>query len=211
MDRGTPNRNPDADSPPLVRVPAKHASEICQYAGLHRDALALLVKDQTPRQLLDVLVAAKRYPDAIRFLAFALPWREAVWWGSMCVRMIGPQLGPRDEKALQTAVTWVMEPSERNRQEAEKAAHDDTAAGYVAKAVAWTGGSMTPPNLPVVVPGPELSHRAIDAAVTMAVLASPPDKVDERYRHVVALGIHVGRGKHLWAVTPSSHGQGFRP
>ena len=45
-------------------------------------AKALLDDKQTPRQFLQLLGKQQLYSDAVRFLAHALPKREAIWWAT---------------------------------------------------------------------------------------------------------------------------------
>jgi hypothetical protein len=144
------------------------------------------------------------YSEALRFLAFALPPREAVWWACLCVRLTRPDLPAPQEQAVNAAVRWVIEPTEPHRQAAEPLAATSSSAGYAAKAVAWTGGSLLPPSLKPLKPGPALPHEAALAAVSLAVTAAAPDKVSQARRHALALGLHVARGKHLWAPEPNA-------
>src|SRR5262249_23324557 len=151
------------------------------------------------------LLAESLYPDAIRFLAFALPRREAVWWGSLCIRLAaGEALSLEAQTALRPVVRWVLEPGEVHRHEAEAVASNETPHGYLARAVAWTGGSLTQAPLPAVPPSPQLSPRAIGGAVMMSAVAAPPAKIQERMRHFLVLGVHVSHGKYLWEKA-SSH------
>jgi hypothetical protein len=206
----------------LTRVPAKIAAPVAVPAKLPPAALALLTKDETPRQFLDALLAREMFPEAIRFLAFALPVREAIWWACQCVRYAKPELPNPQELALRAATRWVVQPTEAHRREAESAADTRSAAGYAAKAVAWTGGSLLPPSLPVLKPGPGMPHDGVAAAITLAVTGVAPDKVKEARRHALVLGINVAKGKHLWAPPaantppaptrpPSQHGLAPRP
>lgn len=199
------------ESPPLVRAPARSAAEVCAYAMPSAEALALLDKQQTPREYLDLLLTKERFGDAIRFLAFALPWREVVWWGCLCVRHSAPALPSPQEEALGAAVRWVIDPSESHRLDAERLADTSTASGYLARAVAWTAGSMLPPGMPIVPPGPDLPHRGVEAAVTFAVTSAPPNQMKESYRHALALGIQVARGRYLWTDRPQGTSEDHGP
>jgi hypothetical protein len=192
MDRPSNSGRP-LDPLALVRIPGKTA-DIAAVAKMPRPALALLAGTQTPRQYLDALLKAGMFADAIRFLAFALPVREAVWWGCLCLRLTHAD----PEQSVNLAARWVIEPTEAHRQEAEKVANQTTAAGWLARAVAWTGGSLLPPSQPVLKPRPELPHQAVLASLSLALHAVAPDKVEQTHRHALVMGIHVARGNHLW-------------
>ena len=70
----------------LAKVTAKTATEVCKHFPLGEEAKKLLRDGQTPAQFLDVLIEKQQFPDAVRFLAHALPKREAVWWAWFCAR-----------------------------------------------------------------------------------------------------------------------------
>src|SRR5262245_21070437 len=103
----------------LARVPAKLAAPLAAQAKLPPPALALVTTEATPRQFVDALVRREMHADAIRFLAFALPGREAIWWACQCVRYTKPVLPAPQEQALVAATRWVIDPSDARRQEAE--------------------------------------------------------------------------------------------
>jgi hypothetical protein len=183
----------------LLRVPAKTAAPITAAARLDPEALRLLRPEQSPREFLEALVRDEKYRDAIKFLAFALPPREAIWWA--CLGTLSLQAGhlhKEDPVALTAVVRWVLEPTEEHRQEAEARVNMDTAAGLVARAVAWTGGSVRPPSLPALPPGPDFPHRGAYLALVKAVTTGPADKIEEHFRQAVALGMHVARGHFSW-------------
>src|SRR6185436_10032367 len=96
---------------------------ICEVAELGDEAMALVRPEQKPPELVDVLVEKKLYPDAVRFLAHALPKREAVWWGWMCARRSsGESPPPKIKAALEATEKWIAQPSEENRRAAHAAA-----------------------------------------------------------------------------------------
>src|SRR6266536_3929242 len=97
----------------LTKVTAKSAVEICKLVPLGDEAKKLLRDGLTPRQYLDVLIEKQQYVDAVRFLAHALPKREAVWWACLCARKaVGPNPPAPIQAALQAAEKWVVDPSE---------------------------------------------------------------------------------------------------
>lgn len=183
----------------FVRVPAKTAAAVAAATRLGDEAMALLRPEQTPREFVDALAHAGHFLDAIRILAFALPTRDAVWWASLSTLLLqAGHLPQEDAFRLVAAVQWVLEPSEEHRQQAEARVNPDTPAGLVARAVAWTGGSVRPPSLPALAPPPDFPHKGVFQAVTRAVVTGPADKFPERFRQVVALGMHVARGHYSW-------------
>ena len=68
-----------------VRIPSKTVT-ISTVAELGEEAMALLRPEMHPLDFVALLMAEALYPDAVRFIAHALPKREAVWWGWVCAR-----------------------------------------------------------------------------------------------------------------------------
>jgi hypothetical protein len=186
----------------LVKVTAKTAAEVCQHFKLEEEAQKLLRDGQTPAQFLDTLIAKQQFPDAVRFLAHALPKREAVWWACQCSRAVaGPNPPPKIAAALQTAEKWVADPSEENRRAAmpaAEAAELKTPAGCAAVATFWSGGSLGPPNVPVVPPGEYLTAHGVAVAVILAAVQTEPQKAPEKYKKFLAQGIEVAKGTQRW-------------
>lgn len=194
---------PAPDRFPLTRIAAKSAAEPAAPARLGRKALGLLRPDQGPREYLEALVGASLYPDAVRFLAFALPIREAVWWACLHTLMSeASRLHREDTLALEAVARWVAEPTEEHRRQAEARAGQATAAGLAARAVTLTGGSLRPPPLPHIPPGPEFPRRGVSRSITRGVTAGKSGGLPDRYRQAVALGMQIARGRWLWAAVP---------
>ena len=70
----------------LKKIKAKTASEICGKYEQAAEILPLLSEGMSPGDFIDKLVEDDRLQEASRFLAHALPKREAVWWACLCVR-----------------------------------------------------------------------------------------------------------------------------
>lgn len=177
------------------------AADIGQRFELGEQALALLTDGQTSREYFDLLYKYELHKDAVRFLAYLLPKREAAWWGSLCVWQVGrPQPAQAIDDAVHAVVTWVIDPTEANRQAAQKAGKlaKGTSAGQVALAVFWSGGSMSAPGLPAVAPPPYLTNQTIAAAILGAANGGNPAKRFERYLQFLWWGCEVADGTNLW-------------
>lgn len=202
-------------APPLRKVRAVNAAEICEHFDLDREAKALVGSKTSPRELLDALTAKRDFRTAIRFLAHALPHREAIWWGSLCVKHASGDaaLPPAEASALKAAVFWVLDPSDANRTAAKapaEAAGIETPAGGLATAVTFTGGTLAPPmpKVPPVVPGPYLPAKGVAGAVLLASVKGPGTGIEETQRLFVELGTSVAEGKVTWPdVKPKAAGK----
>ena len=75
--------------------PSRLAVDVAKTVPLSEPAAKLLTPQLTPRQFFDIIAANPALADdAIRFLAAALPKREAVWWGVLCVKDATPKPNP---------------------------------------------------------------------------------------------------------------------
>ena len=150
--------------------------------------------NETPLAYIALLKQSKTPEEAVTFTAYALPRRKAVWWGHQCLTSVDHLLSPQDKHMLQLAENWVREPEEHLRYQAMNeatAARDTTPGTWIAYAAAWSGGSLSTPDLPRVPPPAFATPRAVNTAI-MGVLA----KVDTKNR-ASTLGAFVDMGVGL--------------
>jgi hypothetical protein len=178
------------------------AIEICAVAGIGDGARALLRDQIAPREYLDALVAQEHFQDAIRFLAHALPKREAVWWAWVCARRAaGAEPAPRIKASLDATEKWIAQPTDDHRRTAmtvAEAAGMDTPAGCAGLAAFFSGASLAPPDAPAVPPGEHLTAKAVSGAVIVAALAPQPEKAPEKFRAFIDQGLDVATRIKLW-------------
>ena len=177
-----------------VRVPSKTVT-ISTVAELGEEAMALVRPEMHPLDFVALLMEKALYPDAVRFIAHALPKREAVWWGWVCARRAaGDNPQPKIKAVLDATEKWIAQPSEDNRRSAMAAAQKaelGTAAGCAGLAAFFSGGSLAPPEAPVVPPGEFLSAKAVSGAVIFAAVAKEPERAPEKFKSFVAQGVEV--------------------
>jgi hypothetical protein len=206
---------------PLAKVKAATAAEVCKNFDLKVEARPFLRDRQSPREFLEALVANKRYAPAIDFLAHALPPREAIWWGCLCMQRVGvSKLSPVEAAACKAAATWVLDPTEENRQAAKAPAESATLsapAGALAMAATWTGGSLAPPSTssnpkvpppPPVPPGPFVPAKVVAGAILLASVKGDPARIADTQRSFVELGFGVAEGRFVWPDVPKRRTSG---
>jgi hypothetical protein len=175
---------------------------IAAVAELGEEAMALLRPELHPLDFVALLMEKALFPDAVRFIAHALPKREAVWWAWVCARRSGgenPQ--PKIKAALDATEKWIAQPNDDNRRSAMAAAQKaelDTAAGCAGLAAFFSGGSLAPPDAAPVPPGEFLAAKAVSGAVIFAAIAKQPERAPERFRSFVAQGVEVTNRVKLW-------------
>jgi hypothetical protein len=185
-------------TPNLSRIAARSAEEVCRHFRLGAEAKQVLRPEQTPAQFLAALMEKRWAIDAIRFLAHALPKREAVWWACSCARETAPE--GAGAAALAAAEAWAADPTEDNRRAARAAAEAAGLAqpgGCAAMACFWSGGSLAPADLAAVPPGEHLTARGVAGAILLAAV-SEPAKAAERHGRFLALGLEVAAGTRRW-------------
>jgi hypothetical protein len=142
-----------------------------------------------------LLLASPRASEAIVFLTYLLPRREAVWWARQCV---GALLGPRaEDAALRAAEAWVRAPEEENRRAAMAAgAAGDQASPttWLAHAAAWSGGSIFPPEMAPIPAAPSACAKAANAAIMMAICAGDPLTMRVRIAACAEAGFRFAEG-----------------
>jgi hypothetical protein len=186
-------------TPPQIHSKTR---EISTVAELGDEAMELLRPELHPLDFVALLMQKALFPDAVRFIAHALPKREAVWWAWVCARRAaGENPQPKIKAALAATEKWIAQPDENNRRSAMAAAEKadlGTAAGCAGLAAFFSGGSLAPPNAAAVPPGEFLTAKAVSAAVIFAAVAREPEKAPEKFRNFVAQGIEVTNRVKLW-------------
>lgn len=185
------------------RVPAGTAAEVCRRYPVGPEAGAVLTPDAGPAAFLDALAGRGLFPDAVAFLAHALPKREALWWACACIRAAGPA-GPVAD-ALAATERYVITPTDAHRRaamDAAEAAGFDTPAGAVAAAAFFSAGSLAPPDIPPVPPAEHLTPATVANAVVLAAVSPDPAAAGDRYRRFLDLGRAVATGALRWPAGP---------
>ncbi|MCQ8104785.1 hypothetical protein NP590_11765 [Methylomonas sp. SURF-2] len=188
----------------LNKVLAPKAALVCQDIELDQAAQACLATDPVPVDFLRSLIQQQLYPDAVRFLARALPKREAVWWACLSARgCLAEHAGQQLLQAVEAAEAWVYKPNEANRRQAYHAAElakFENPAAWAGMAAFWSEGSMAPENVPAVPPADNLTAKAVAGAVMLAAVQSRPEQANDKYLFFLEQGIDIANGGNgrLW-------------
>lgn len=187
-----------ANDTPLSKVTATRAADVCRLFELSEDAAQLLDEKQTPAGFLAALIKHDHYADATRFLAHALPKREAVWWACLAARVgLGDKPTSVQSESLRVAEQWVFKPVEENRRPAKavaEAAKLNNPASWAAMAAFWSSGSLAPPDQPMVPPPDYLYAKAVASAVMLAAVMQKHEKTEDNYRTFLRQGVDIARG-----------------
>lgn len=182
----------------LIKVTAKSAAEVCKRFELSDEVKSLLEQNATPEGFLRALLEKQLYQDAVRFLAFALPKREATWWACLCARAaLGDKPRPETVNALALAEKWVYEPTEDTRRAAMAAAETakfDAPSAWAAAAAFWSTGSIAPPETPMIMAPDDQTGKAVIGAVLLAAVSTGPEKINDLCRSFLSQGLDIAQG-----------------
>lgn len=177
-------------------------ADVAKAAELDGDALAVLHPEHSARDFATALLNAERFEDAVRFVAHALPKREAVWWALLCAREAAGNAPTAEVKAsLDATDMWIRHPGDDQRRAAMAAAQKatfGTAAGCAGLAAFLSGGSLSVPGQPDVPPGPFLTAKAVFGGVALASIGDDPKTAPVRFRRYVEQGLYIGDQAGAW-------------
>jgi len=181
---------------------ANSTEAVASVAELGEDAMKLMKPEMHPLDFVSKLMDKQLYPDAVRFLAHALPKREGVWWAWRSAKVVAGEHPPSKIKAsLEATEKWIAQPTDENRRAAKAAADAaqlGTPAGCAGLAAFFSGDSLAPPDVAPVPPGPYLTAKAVAGAVNFAALGGDPRQSPEKFKSFVAEGVHVTKRIKLW-------------
>jgi hypothetical protein len=182
----------------LDKVQAATANEVCLSFDLDEEVTLLLQEDQTPAQFLQTLIDHAYLADAARFLAFALPKREAVWLACLAAHsVVDESTSEAEMKALTLTEQWVYKPTEECRRtlmDIAETAGLDTPAGFAAASAYWSGENIAPADLHPVPPPAGITGKMVWGAMVLAAYHKAPELANDRYRTYISQAIDIANG-----------------
>lgn len=164
---------------------------------LSKQAMAFLVPHLSPQGFLSLLMEAEAIGDAVRFLAFALPVREGVWWACVVAHNQVADQNESGAACIRSAAQWVYDPTETNRRACMMAAESSNfegGAAYAALAAFWSGGSLAPDGMPEAPADPSLGHIGVGASVLLSITSGDPKTLPVRFRTAMARSVDIANG-----------------
>lgn len=189
-----------------AKRPATRVAAACpDLGGIARN---LLAADLSPGRFLDRLVRERLYTDAVRFVAYALPARHAVWWAALCLAELDDlgALTPEEKAALKATIDWVVRPDENRRSEAERRANilpGESVYRWLARSAAHIEFPLPKPvySVPQDFRARGIAMCLIVAMAKLeaeAVESGGVDRTMPGWRTIIALGYDVSRGLLRW-------------
>lgn len=139
--------------------------------------------------------------DACRWMATHFPLRHAIWWGLLCLE------DAAGKSRLSTEISgmilrWVIDPSDMHRDQNHALNWEnppESPLDYLAKAIAWSGPTMSAPHLPQVKADPRLCGILVAAAIEIAAASHPSIKPEDAFVRFLQLGLMVDSGQLDWS------------
>lgn len=179
-------------------VPIPPPGQICRSVrtSISTPALKLIQPGMTAGQYIEQLVKNKFFQDALRFMAYSMPIRYAIWWGCLCLEMVEGQLDDLEKEAVEACRNWVINPGEFERNGAERTAGlapIDSAATVLARSASFVGVRLPQPKygLPQNFPA-----KGVFSALWMATALG--QDADQLTREFLKIGLKVSQGGAHW-------------
>lgn len=184
------------------------AAEVARDCPLSDEALQLLTPQLMPGKYVATLIGQKQFADAVRFTAFNLPKRKAIWWAALCLwdacRVDEDEKLPLAVDAVfRAVVAWLQDPSEANRRAVEAAGREAGAAspyGQLATAAFFSGGNVSLPDQPEVASKPSSTAKAVASVVLAASKRKKPPNAVAAQQAYLVLAADLTKGKLPWAL-----------
>jgi hypothetical protein len=179
----------DRETSPTAPITAE---TLCEPLDLEDASRRLLRPGLLPDAYIEALIDDGQFADAIRVLAVYLPKPVAIRWALDCLIAAGQgTLSPQQHACVDAVAAWLDDPGESQRRAAMQAAEASEYSGpasWIALAVFWSGGSIAPPELPEVLPEPQLCGQGVNAALLMLATHGDPTRTQERFSKIVQAG-----------------------
>jgi hypothetical protein len=171
------------------------AEAIAEKVNLSAEARSLLRKDQLVLDYIRLLIAEGKHQDAVHMVANLLPKREAVWWATQTARQTAPDpLPPEIEAAIAASEKWVTELSDESRRACwlvGNKAGVETAAGSVAIATYFSGGSLGPPDQEPIPPDERITGKMVATSILVSVLRGGADERKALFENILDQGVKL--------------------
>jgi hypothetical protein len=185
-------------SQPLVKIAGTSLETVRARVPLPAEATTAIADCADVAAAVDRLEAAGFLLEATRFVAHALPKREAVWWACMCATHTAPaDLPEPDRKAREAAENWVRQQGDKPRRAAWELAEGSgfgTPEAWCAVGAFWCGDSMAPEGQPAVPPAPHLPGTAVAGAVALAAVRGDVTRQQARLHSFLESGRNIAAG-----------------
>lgn len=178
------------------RIRFTAASQVAEAFPASVEAVGVPMDERSPVEFLREIAASEEPFPGVSFAAFALPRREGIWWGCLCLRQM-EVLNADGQAALAVAEAWVRKPDEEERRAAGAIAAKQefaNAGALIAQAAFCSGGSLGPAEFSPVPPAPDLTAKCLNGAMLVAIGTSAPLEAMPNARRCIESAVDFAEG-----------------
>jgi hypothetical protein len=172
-----------------------------------------LVRGAACHEFLDSLLASRLRVDAVRFIAAWLPPRDCLWFGILGVwQVYRLQPQPGHKEVFDQLVAYVTEPSLAGWAgfgPFRNASKDSSPLGLLVQSAILTGDNICPYPKKNIQPDPALVGKTVANALIAAASRWPGGPRNACLDHLIAMGMEIAAGKHLWGPNPAQEYPGL--
>jgi len=173
-----------------ARVGWSNAAQVLDIIGQPVDDAA--GTDLPPHLYCTKLVETGQLEKATTFVGHALPRFETIMWAVQAMRTRAPE--GRSDPIVTEVLRWIDDPTDERRRAIyamADAAGGSSASALLGYAVFMSGGSISEPDLPAVLPPADVCAKLAGAAVLKAAFADADPQA--ALRNAIAIGDSVAR------------------
>lgn len=186
------------------RIRFSKASQVFETYPDLVNTVAAPDQDVEPDVYAKVLLDRDNGFSALTYIAHVLPKREAVWWGHQCVSGLIASPSEIDAEVMRLTEVWVRDGDDDSREAIKEVTGPltpDRAPIWIGLAAGFSGGSISPnPDYRVDAPA-DLTAKAVNAAVMIAVGEVGPQDRGPAIKACVDAGLDFARGGAMPMVT----------
>lgn len=181
----------------------RSVAEIREITGpLPPAAERLILGAAEPAAALAKLIDGNQLGDAINYLAASLDCRAATWWACLCAQHSERfQPSAKNAAAITRALHWLMDPTDANRQEAQRAsdvASSKVPGGCAALVAHFAGIESSADSADQRQSVRRSVARAAAGTAHLAAAAAKSEFDGDPIRQYLAIGIDVANGTNRW-------------
>jgi hypothetical protein len=178
--------------PDWTQVTWSNGGQVLELIGREADDIAADSNAAlAPDKYCQALIACGEIDKAVEFLAHSLPRYEVVVWAAQVLR----RLTPGQDDMLSAVLRWIDDPNDADRRAVYERASllkSGSARAYLGLAVFFSGGSVSAPDMPAVLPPPALCGKCAYGAVITA--AYDEKAADTILRDALRIGESIASG-----------------
>ncbi len=180
----------------LKKFDHERMSEFIEEVELPERFSDQIHENKSDMQIINFLIQSELYDEAIKFITFGLPTREAIWWAYICSdELEREEKNANTQNALRVVNDWVKNPNDEIRRKAKvfaDALELYTPISWAAMAVFWSGGSISPADKPEVEPDEYMRGYAVSNSLIIA--AERDENPVEKKKLYIKRGLHIAMG-----------------